>query len=82
MMGITAQGFNLAPVSNEPMPLSSLPLTGPPMGGMAPLAPMGQILPTMGLPGSMSMPQPLMSGGLQPTGTTAQAAGTNNPFLL
>ncbi|XP_062868993.1 epsin-2 isoform X2 [Trichomycterus rosablanca] len=87
MMGLTAQGFgNLAPVSNEPMPLSSLPPTGTinmaPVGGMAPLAPMGQMMPAMGLPGSMSMPQPLMSGGLQPTGTTAQAAGTTNPFLL
>ncbi|KAI7803323.1 putative epsin-2 [Triplophysa rosa] len=71
---------------NDPMPLSSLPPAGPvsmvPMTGMAPLAPMGQIMPGMGIPASMSMPQPLISGGLEPTGAATQAGSTTNPFLL
>ncbi|MCJ8746394.1 hypothetical protein PDJAM_G00141400 [Pangasius djambal] len=87
MMGLTGQGFgSLAPRSNEPMPLSSLPPAGAvgmaPMGGMTAVAPMGQVMPSMGMPASMSMPQPLMSGVLPPTGTAAQAAGPTNPFLL
>uniref|UniRef100_A0A3B4D175 ENTH domain-containing protein n=1 Tax=Pygocentrus nattereri TaxID=42514 RepID=A0A3B4D175_PYGNA len=70
MMGMTGQGIgNMTSRSNDPL-------------GMAPLAPMGQMMPSMGMPGSMSVPQPLMSGGLQPTGTAAQAGGTTNPFLL
>ncbi|XP_049331443.1 epsin-2 isoform X1 [Astyanax mexicanus] len=69
--------------SNDPLPLSSLaPASFGPVGGMAPLAPMGQVMPAMGAPGSLSMPQPLMSGALQPAGTAAQAGGTTNPFLL
>lgn len=69
--------------SNEPLPLSSLAPAGfGPVGGMAPLAPMGQVMPAMGAPGTLSMPQPLMSGALQPAGTAAQAGGTTNPFLL
>lgn len=87
MMGLTGQGFgSLAQRSNEPMPLSSLPPAGAvgmgPVGGMTPVAPMGQMMPSIGIPASMSMPQPLMSGVLPPTGTAAQAAGPTNPFLL
>lgn len=87
MMGLTGQGFSsLAQRSNEPMPLSSLPPAGAvgmgPMGGTTPIAPMGQMMPTMGMPASMSTPQPLMSGVLPPAGTAAQAAGPTNPFLL
>uniref|UniRef100_A0A3B1IJG1 Epsin 2 n=1 Tax=Astyanax mexicanus TaxID=7994 RepID=A0A3B1IJG1_ASTMX len=71
------------PQPNDPLPLSSLaPASFGPVGGMAPLAPMGQVMPAMGAPGSLSMPQPLMSGALQPAGTAAQAGGTTNPFLL
>ncbi|XP_066530899.1 epsin-2 isoform X2 [Hoplias malabaricus] len=87
MMGMSGQGFgDLASKSNDPLPLSSLAPIGTvgmmPIGGMAPLAPMGQMMPAVGISGSMSMPQPLVSGVLQPTGTTAQAGGTTNPFLL
>uniref|UniRef100_A0A3B4D147 ENTH domain-containing protein n=1 Tax=Pygocentrus nattereri TaxID=42514 RepID=A0A3B4D147_PYGNA len=57
MMGMTGQGIgNMTSRSNDPLPF-----------GMAPLAPMGQMMPSM---------------GLQPTGTAAQAGGTTNPFLL
>lgn len=85
MMGMSAQGFNsMIQRSNEPLPLSSLPPGGPvsmvPMTGMAPLGPMGQMMPNMGIPASM--PQPLMSTGLPPTGAAAQAGSTTNPFLL
>ncbi|XP_039542134.1 epsin-2 isoform X2 [Pimephales promelas] len=87
MMGLSGQGFNnIAQRSNEPLPLSSLPPAGPvsmvPMTGMAPLGPVGQMMPAMGIPASMSMPQPLMSGGLPPTVAATQAGGTTNPFLL
>ncbi|XP_046690571.1 epsin-2 isoform X3 [Silurus meridionalis] len=87
MMGLSGQGFgSLAQRSNEPMPLSSLPPAGAvgmgPMGGITPIAPMGQMMPSMGMPSTLSMPQPLMSGVLPPTGTAAQAAGPTNPFLL
>lgn len=87
MMGISGQGFGgVAQRSNEPMPLSSLPPAGAetmgPIGGMTPIAPIGQMMPSMGMPASMSVPQPLMSCALPPTGTTAQAAGPTNPFLL
>ncbi|XP_077069361.1 epsin-2 [Siphateles boraxobius] len=87
MMGLSGQGFNnIAQRSNEPLPLSSLPPAGSvsmvPMTGMAPLGPVGQMMPSMGIPASMSMPQPLMSGGLPPTGAATQAGGTTNPFLL
>uniref|UniRef100_A0A673IMK9 Epsin-2-like n=1 Tax=Sinocyclocheilus rhinocerous TaxID=307959 RepID=A0A673IMK9_9TELE len=68
MMGLSGQGFT-GPVSMVPM------------AGMAPLGPVGQ-MPNMGIPASMSMPQPLMSGGLPPTGAATQAGGTTNPFLL
>lgn len=86
-MGLSGQGFgSLAQRSNEPTPLSSLPPAGAagmgPIGGMTPVAPMGQMMPSMGLPATMSMPQPLMSGVLPPTGTATQAAGPTNPFLL
>ncbi|KAK7168017.1 hypothetical protein R3I94_002160 [Phoxinus phoxinus] len=87
MMGLSGQGFNsIAQRSNEPLPLSSLPPAGSvsmvPMTGMAPLGPVGQMMPSMGIAASMSMPQPLMSGGLPPTGAATQAGGTTNPFLL
>ncbi|XP_016405157.1 epsin-2-like [Sinocyclocheilus rhinocerous] len=85
MMGLSGQGFSMGHRSNEPLPLSSMPPAGPvsmvPMAGMAPLGPVGQ-MPNMGIPASMSMPQPLMSGGLPPTGAATQAGGTTNPFLL
>ncbi|RXN03477.1 epsin-2 isoform X1 [Labeo rohita] len=85
MMGMSGQGFSMAQRSNEPLPLSSMPPAGPvsmvPMAGMAPLGPVGQ-MPSMGIPASMSMPQPLISGGLPPTGAATQAGGTTNPFLL
>ncbi|XP_036408612.1 epsin-2 [Megalops cyprinoides] len=89
MMGMSAQGFGGLPqMSADPMPLSSMPPPGPmtmmPMTGMAALAPMGHMMPGvgMGIPGSMSMPQPLMSTGLPSSGTAAQAGSTTNPFLL
>uniref|UniRef100_A0A8C1XMK7 Epsin 2 n=1 Tax=Cyprinus carpio TaxID=7962 RepID=A0A8C1XMK7_CYPCA len=68
MMGLSGQGF-------------TGPISVVPMAGMAPLGPMGQ-MPNMGIPASMSLPQPLISGGLPPTGAATQAGGTTNPFLL
>lgn len=75
----------------EPMVLSSMPAQPINMVPLAGMAPMGRVMPGMGIgavggvgtnvgiPASMSMPQPLMSmppqAGTQPTGTT-------NPFLL
>uniref|UniRef100_A0A8C9ZBQ7 Epsin 2 n=1 Tax=Sander lucioperca TaxID=283035 RepID=A0A8C9ZBQ7_SANLU len=63
----------------EPMAISSgpaQPITMVPLAGIAPMARVGM---SAGMPGSMSLPQPLMSmppqAGTQPTGTT-------NPFLL
>ncbi|KAF4074083.1 hypothetical protein AMELA_G00250480 [Ameiurus melas] len=87
MMGLSAQGLSsLSQRSNEPMPLSSLAPAGAagmgPVGGVAPIVPMGQMMPSMGLSASMSIPQPLMSGVLPPTGTATQATGPTNPFLL
>ncbi|XP_030646233.1 epsin-2 [Chanos chanos] len=82
MMGMSGQGFASMPQRNaDPMPLSSMAPMAP-MAGVTPVAPMGQMVPGMGLPSSMSMPQPLMSGGLQPTGAAAQGGSTTNPFLL
>lgn len=75
----------------EPMSVSSMPaqpITMVPMPGMAP---MGRVMPGMGvgpgvgagmsagIPASMSMPQPLMS---MPPQAGSQPAGTTNPFLL
>lgn len=78
----------------EPMSLASVPaqpITMVPLTGMAP---MGRVVPGMGvgpvgggtsvgmsagIPASMSMPQPLMS---MPPQTGAQPTGTTNPFLL
>ncbi|TRY59070.1 hypothetical protein DNTS_008391 [Danionella cerebrum] len=87
MMGMSAQGFSsMAQRSNDPLPLSSMPPAGPvsmvPITGMAPLGAVGQMVPNMGISASISMPQPLMSGVLPPTGTAAQAGSTTNPFLL
>ncbi|XP_035511350.1 epsin-2 [Morone saxatilis] len=75
----------------EPMALASVPAQPITMVPLAGMAPMGRVMPGMGvgavggvgtnvgIPASMSMPQPLMSmppqAGTQPTGTT-------NPFLL
>lgn len=75
----------------EPMALASVPAQPITMVPLAGMAPMGRMMPGMGvgavggvganagIPASMSMPQPLMSmppqAGTQPTGTT-------NPFLL
>ncbi|XP_031421983.1 epsin-2 [Clupea harengus] len=77
-------GFGgLSQRSAEPMPLSSMPSVGPvTMVPMAPLAPMGAMMPAMGIPASMSLPQPLMSGVMQPSGPAGQGGGTTNPFLL
>ncbi|KAM9493610.1 epsin-2 isoform 1-T2 [Clarias gariepinus] len=96
MMGMTSQGFgglavqgfsSLPPRSDEPMPLSSLAPAGAlgisgPVGGMAPIASMGQMMPGMAMPASMSAPQPLMSGVHPAVGTATQATGPTNPFLL
>ncbi|XP_074552324.1 epsin-2 isoform X3 [Halichoeres trimaculatus] len=73
----------------EPMSLSSVPaqpITMVPLTGMAP---MGRVMPGVGvgantgmsasIPASMSMPQPLMS---MPPQAGAQPTGTTNPFLL
>ncbi|XP_039680256.1 epsin-2 isoform X2 [Perca fluviatilis] len=71
----------------EPMAISSGPAQPITMVPLAGIAPMARVMPGMvggvgmsaGMPGSMSLPQPLMSmppqAGTQPTGTT-------NPFLL
>ncbi|XP_028456446.1 epsin-2 isoform X2 [Perca flavescens] len=71
----------------EPMAISSGPAQPITMVPLAGIAPMARAMPGMvggvgmsaGMPGSMSLPQPLMSmppqAGTQPTGTT-------NPFLL
>ncbi|XP_051571655.1 epsin-2 isoform X2 [Myxocyprinus asiaticus] len=84
MMGLSGQGFDgLDQRNNEPLPLSSIPPVAPvSMVPMAPLGPVGQMMPSMGIPASMSMPQPLMTGGLQTTGTATQTGGATNPFLL
>ncbi|XP_041824695.1 epsin-2 isoform X2 [Melanotaenia boesemani] len=79
----------------EPMPLSSIPaqpVAAVPLAGMAPMGPMmpGMGVGTVGgvgtsigmsagIPASMSMPQPLLS---MPPQAGAQPAGTTNPFLL
>lgn len=79
-------GFgSLAQRSADPLPLSSMPPMGPgpvTMVPIAPLAPMAPMMAPMGIPTSMSLPQPLMSGGLPPSGPAAQAGTTTNPFLL
>ncbi|XP_062387324.1 epsin-2 isoform X2 [Sardina pilchardus] len=79
-------GFGgLSQRSADPLPLSSMaPAAGPvSMAPMAPLAPMAPMMPAMGIPSSMSLPQPLISGGMQPAGPAAQAGGgATNPFLL
>uniref|UniRef100_A0A671P8E1 Epsin-2-like n=1 Tax=Sinocyclocheilus anshuiensis TaxID=1608454 RepID=A0A671P8E1_9TELE len=67
MMGLSGQGFSMGQRTG--------PVSMVPMAGMAPLGPVGQ-MPNMGIPASMSMPQPLMSGA------ATQAGGTTNPFLL
>ncbi|XP_051995406.1 epsin-2-like isoform X2 [Xyrauchen texanus] len=83
MMGLSGQGFDGLDQRNEPLPLSSIPPVIPvSMVPMAPLGPVGQMMPSMGIPASMSMPQPLMTGGLQTTGTPTQTGGAINPFLL
>ncbi|KAM6966371.1 epsin-2 isoform 2-T2 [Tautogolabrus adspersus] len=76
----------------EPMNLASLPAQPITMAPLAGMAPMGLVMPgmgvgavganagmTAGIPASMSMPQPLMS--LPPQAGT-QPTGTTNPFLL
>uniref|UniRef100_A0A8C2HQS9 Epsin 2 n=1 Tax=Cyprinus carpio TaxID=7962 RepID=A0A8C2HQS9_CYPCA len=68
MMGLSGQGFSVAQRSNEPLPLSSMPPAGP--------------ISVVPMAASMSLPQPLISGGLPPTGAATQAGGTTNPFLL
>lgn len=76
----------------EPMSLSSMPAQPVAMVPLAGMAPMGRVVPGMGVggfganaglsagtPASMSMPQPLMS---MPPQAGTQPAGTTNPFLL
>lgn len=85
-------GFGTMP---EPMSVSSLPAQPITMVPLAGMAPMGRMMPGMGvgavggvgasagmsagIPASMSMPQPLMS---MPPQAGSQPAGTTNPFLL
>ncbi|XP_035470877.2 epsin-2 isoform X1 [Scophthalmus maximus] len=81
-------GFAAMP---EPMALSSMPAQSITMVPMAGMAPMGHVMPGMGvsalggvgmnagIPASMSMPQPLIS---MPPQAGTQSAGTTNPFLL
>nr|XP_023677616.1 epsin-2 isoform X1 [Paramormyrops kingsleyae]XP_023677617.1 epsin-2 isoform X1 [Paramormyrops kingsleyae] len=80
MMGPGAQGFGGLPqMTSDPLSLSSMPPGGPmamvPMTGMAAIAPVGSVQP------SMAVPQPLLTTGLLPSGG-AQAGTTTNPFLL
>ncbi|KAG8007112.1 Epsin-2 [Nibea albiflora] len=79
----------------EPMALPSVPAQPIAMVPLAGMAPMGRVMPGMGvgavggmganagmsagIPASMSMPQPLMS---MPPQAGAQPTGTTNPFLL
>ncbi|XP_041672974.1 epsin-2 isoform X3 [Cheilinus undulatus] len=76
----------------EPMSLSSVPAQPITMVPLAGMAPMGRVMPGMGvgaaganagmsagIPASMSMPQPLMS---MPPQAGTQPTGTTNPFLL
>ncbi|XP_008303944.1 epsin-2 isoform X2 [Stegastes partitus] len=79
----------------EPMSISSMPAQPITMVPLAGMAPMGRVVPGMGvgamggvgtstgmsagIPASMSMPQPLMS---MPPQAGSQPAGTTNPFLL
>ncbi|CAJ1075974.1 epsin-2 isoform X3 [Xyrichtys novacula] len=76
----------------EPMALTSMPAQPITMVPLAGMAPMGRVMPGMGvgavganagisasIPASMSMPQPLMS---MPPQAGAQPTGTTNPFLL
>ncbi|TKS91757.1 Epsin-2 EPS-15-interacting protein 2 [Collichthys lucidus] len=75
----------------EPMALASVPAQPITMVPLAGMAPMGRVMPGMGvgvganagmnagIPASMSMPQPLMS---MPPQAGAQPTGTTNPFLL
>ncbi|KAM8724518.1 epsin-2 isoform 3-T3 [Acanthopagrus schlegelii] len=85
-------GFGTMP---EPMSVASLPAQPITMVPLAGMAPMGRMMPGMGvgaaggvgasagmsagIPASMSMPQPLMS---MPPQAGSQPAGTTNPFLL
>lgn len=85
-------GFGTMP---EPMSLASMPAQPITMVPLAGMAPMGRVMPGMGvgavggvgasagmsagIPASMSMPQPLMS---MPPQAGTQPAGTTNPFLL
>ncbi|KAM6957469.1 epsin-2 [Aplochiton taeniatus] len=82
-------GFGSLSSMAEAMPLSSMapqPIGVAPLAGLAPL---GRVLPGgapgmghMGLPSSMSMPQPLMSGLMPAQSGGTQPPGTTNPFLL
>lgn len=79
----------------EPISLSTMPAQPITMVPLAGMAPMGHVVPGMGvgavggmgtstgmsagIPASMSMPQPLMS---MPPHAGTQPAGTTNPFLL
>ncbi|XP_041812510.1 epsin-2 isoform X2 [Chelmon rostratus] len=85
-------GFGAIP---EPASMSSMPAQPITMVPLAGMAPMGRVMPGMGvgtvggvganagmsagIPASMSMPQPLMS---MPPQAGTQPAGTTNPFLL
>ncbi|XP_035261033.1 epsin-2-like [Anguilla anguilla] len=85
MMGPSSQAFG----SVEPLVLSmphpgTIAMVQVPMPGMPALAPMGMMVPAMGvgIPAPVPIPQPLMSTGLPPAATTAQTGSTTNPFLL
>ncbi|XP_029110305.1 epsin-2 isoform X2 [Scleropages formosus] len=83
MMGMGTPAFGGLPqMSAEPLPLSSMV----PVPGMTTLASVGHVVPGMGVsaPSSLSMPQPLMSTVLPPSGAGGNqgAATTTNPFLL
>ncbi|KAJ8284072.1 hypothetical protein COCON_G00029220 [Conger conger] len=80
MMSLGSQAFGASPpLSLDPLALSMPPLgtiAMAPMPGVPTMAPMGMMMPAMGIP------QPLMSTGLPPAASTAQTGSTTNPFLL
>ncbi|KAL4658395.1 epsin-2 isoform X2 [Arapaima gigas] len=87
MMGMGSSAFGgLSQMGSEPLPLSSMV----PVPGMSGVATAGHVVPGMAMPmgmnaqPSLSMPQPLMSTTLPPSGAggTQGPATTTNPFLL
>ncbi|KAJ8246074.1 hypothetical protein GJAV_G00263360 [Gymnothorax javanicus] len=82
VMGLSGQAFSSIPT----MSIDPLALSMPPPGTVAivpmQLAPVGMMMPGMGMgvPATMAVPQPLMSTALPPAATTVQSS-TTNPFL-